>query len=353
MKVVILSNTNQTLLTKTLKDRGHEVVLLKPHEIYLYVSEYQSGYDRVYIETSNGIEPQRLPIKDIDAIIPRIGGGNFEYACSVVRHFEDCLGLYSTGSSLGLTMASNKFWTGQKLSEAKLKQPRTVFSDSPQYPKFLIELIGGLPAVGKLPRGSQGKQVFIMESEVSANTTLQTLYSLKQNVIIQQYIESNAKDIRAIVVGDKVVSAMERKGKNDFRANLSQGGSGRDVLAELTEKEKQDCVKAAKALKLDFAGVDFIKLANDNCHFLEVNGNPGEKVLGITGHNHYKDLVLLLESKKKGKSEINQPTKEKNIYNEETLQAQEIYDKLKNKTTLNVDETAMMNFCLKVLGKKN
>lgn len=351
MKIAILSNSSQGLLTKTLKDKGHEVVLLNPSQVYLYISEYESGYDRVYVETSNANEPERLTINGIDAIIPRISGGNFHYACAVVRHFEDCLGVYSTGSALGMTIATNKFWTSQKLSEAKIKQPKTVFADSPQYPKFLIDLVGGLPAVGKLPRGSQGKQVFIMESEVGANTTLQTLYSLKQNVIIQQYIENGAKDIRAIVIGDKVVSAMERKGKNDFRANLSQGGSGRDILNELTETEKANCVKCAKALGLDFAGVDFIRLAQDNCLFLEVNGNSGEKVINITGRNHYADLITLIESKVKSTSS-SKPI----IKTEAEIEKQEMeeeYNALKAKAWLSTDEAGKFGFLSRVLGKKN
>jgi ribosomal protein S6--L-glutamate ligase len=350
MKIAILSNSSQALLTKTLKAKGHEVILLKPNQIYLYVSEYKSGYDRVYVETDNPNEPERLTMKGIDAIIPRISGADFEYACAVVRHFEDCLGLYSTGTSLGLTIASNKFWTSQKLSEAKVKQPVTVFADSPQHPKFLIDLVGGLPAIGKLPRGSQGKQVFIMESEVGANTTLQTLYSLKQNVIIQQFIESGAKDIRAIVIGDKVVSAMERKGKNDFRANLSQGGTGRDILNELTETEKANCVKCAKALGLDFAGVDFIRLAPNNCLFLEVNGNSGEKIIGITERNHYEDLIKLIESKvKRSDKEVStnsQAETEKEV-------AEKIYNGLKGKSNMSIDETAKYLFSMKLLGKKN
>ena len=350
MKVAILSNSSQALLTKTLKDKGHEVILLKPSQIYLYVSEYESGYDRVYVETDNPNQPERLTIKGIDAIIPRISGADFEYACAVVRHFEDCLGLYSTGSSLGLTMASNKFWTSQKLSEAKIKQPRTVFADSPQYPKFLIDLVGGLPAIGKLPRGSQGKQVLMMESEVGANTTLGLLYSLKQNVIIQQFIENGAKDIRAIVVGDKVVSAMERKGKDDFRANLSQGGTGRPILSELTESEKANCVKCAKALGLDFAGVDFIRLAPDNCFFLEVNGNAGEKVVGITGQNHYEDLIKLIESK------VVKTDKQVSTHKEEETEQEmleNIYNGLKSKNRLTTDEAGRFAFVCKKLGKKN
>ncbi|MDR6195677.1 hypothetical protein [Siphonobacter sp. SORGH_AS_0500] len=162
---------------------------------------------------------------------------------------------------------------------------------------FGIDQVGGLPAVGKFPRGSQGKQVFILESPQAANTALQAFYSYGQSVIIQEFIEAGGKDIRAIVVGNKVVSAMERTGKKDFRANLSQGGSGRNVLAELTLQEKAFCVEAAKACGLEFAGIDFIRNKEGQPLLIEANGNPGEKIIDVTGHDHYEDLLDLIERK--------------------------------------------------------
>jgi ribosomal protein S6--L-glutamate ligase len=198
--------------------------------------------------------------------------------------------------------ASDKFWTSQNLSEAGLPQPKTILTNIPRHAGFLIEKVGGLPTVGKATRGSQGKAVFIMETPLAANTTLQTFLNGKaESIIIQQFIESSANnkavhDIRAIVVGDRVVSAMERTGTNGLHANLSQGGTGRDVLSELTDREKELCVKAAKAVHLDFAGVDFIRNANDatKSFWIEVNSNSGEGIIGITGKNHYEDLLKLI-----------------------------------------------------------
>jgi ribosomal protein S6--L-glutamate ligase len=188
--------------------------------------------------------------------------------------------------------ASDKFWTSQNLSEAGLPQPKTILTNIPRHAGFLIEKVGGLPTVGKATRGSQGKAVFIMETPLAANTTLQTFLNGKaESIIIQQFIESSANnkavhDIRAIVVGDRVVSAMERTGTNGLHANLSQGGTGRDVLSELTDR----------VVHLDFAGVDFIRNANDatKSFWIEVNSNSGEGIIGITGKNHYEDLLKLI-----------------------------------------------------------
>jgi ribosomal protein S6--L-glutamate ligase len=97
-----------------------------------------------------------------------------------------------------------------------------------------------------------------------------------------------------MVVGDKVVVAMERSGKKDFRANISQDGSGR--LAELTKEQEQICVTASKALGLSFSGVDLMKDANGKIYIIEVNGNPGTKIIDITGHNYFDDLVAFIET---------------------------------------------------------
>lgn len=297
MKILIISNGPATLLKEAAKVKDIEVEVIKPSDLYLYISQFEQGYDRVYKGGEYIDKPFRINLKDIDAIVPRISGQGFDFGCCVVRHFEKCLGVYSTGSAIGLKMASDKLWCSQEFSEAGLPQPKTVFANTPRHVDFLIKQVGGLPSVGKLPRGSQGKQVFIMESPQAANTTLQTFFSIGQDVIIQEFIETGAKDIRAIVVGNKVVSAMERSGKKDFRANLSQGGAGRNVLNELTDKEKELCVKAAQAVKLDFVGVDFVRDSKGNALFIEANGNPGEKIIAVTGHNHYEDLLELIITK--------------------------------------------------------
>jgi len=112
---------------------------------------------------------------------------------------------------------------------------------------------------------------------------------------LQKFIESGSTDIRAIVVGDKVAVAMERTGKKDFRANISQGGSGRKV--ELSQEDIDICVKAAKVVNLEFAGVDIIKDQNGKTYIIEINGNPGTKIIDITGHNFFVDLVKHIETK--------------------------------------------------------
>jgi ribosomal protein S6--L-glutamate ligase len=111
---------------------------------------------------------------------------------------------------------------------------------------------------------------------------------------LQKFVDAGSKDIRAIVVGDKVVVAMERTGKKDFRANISQGGTGRKITLSL--EDQAICVRASKAVGLEFSGVDILKDSDGRTYVIEVNGNPGSQIIGITGHNYFIDLVEMVES---------------------------------------------------------
>ena len=275
-------------LTDSLEKKGHTYKYYKPNELYLYVSEHENGNDRLYWGNPETNEVERVYVKNFDAVITRIGWG-LDYAASILTHLTENLGIYSPQSAEGLVTASNKMKTTQKLSYAGVRVPRTVMAQTPVHADFLIKKIGGLPAVGKLLQGSQGKGVMILRDAEQTNMSLETFAKLEANIQIQAYIEGGGKDIRAIVVGDKVVVALERTGKKDFRANLSRGGSGKAI--ELTEQEKTMCVKMAKAIGLECAGVDILRGQDGYTYGIEVNGNFGEKIISITGVNFFENII--------------------------------------------------------------
>ena len=295
MKFLILQNSNFIKnLTTAIEKKGHTWEHHKPNDLYLYVSENESGYDRLYNGSTDLETPIRLKAKDYDCVISRIGS-NLNYGASILLHLTENLGIKCPQTAEGLLTAQNKIRTTQKLSSQGIRVPRTIMANKPTHVKFLMDKIGGLPAVAKTLTGSQGVGVMILESHNQTNTTLETLHKLEADVLIQQFIESGASDIRAIVVGNEVVVAMKRSGTKDFRANISQGGSG--VKVELSTAEKALCVRAAHAVGLNFAGVDIIKDATGNTYCIEVNGNPGEKLIAITGVNYFEALVDYCASK--------------------------------------------------------
>jgi ribosomal protein S6--L-glutamate ligase len=294
MNILILSTGRPSRhLVKAIEDKGHTYETHDPRNLYLLVSENENGYDRLYNGSGELDKPERIKAKSIDAVISRIGA-DLVHGAAILRHLTENLGIYGTQRAGGLELAGNKLKTTQKLSSAGIRVPATVYAKNPVHIDFLIQKVGGLPAVGKLLQGSQGKGVFILETPIAANTALESLYKLDVGLKLQKFIDAGSKDIRAIVVKDKVVVAMERTGKKDFRANISQGGAGRKITLSLEDEEI--CVRASRAVGLKFSGVDILKDSDGRTYVIEVNGNPGSQIIAITGYNYFIDLVEMVES---------------------------------------------------------
>jgi ribosomal protein S6--L-glutamate ligase len=152
--------------------------------------------------------------------------------------------------------------------------PRTVLARGGGDIKELLAHVGGLPAILKLIQGTQGVGVMIAHSEAEVDSILSTLWDLGQEILLQEFIaESRGRDVRALVVGDRVVGAMRREARSgEFRSNLHRGGEGTAV--ELPADYEQAAVRAAQVLSLDVAGVDLLE-AESGPKVMEVNSSPG------------------------------------------------------------------------------
>jgi ribosomal protein S6--L-glutamate ligase len=321
MNILILgTGTPSAHLISAINKRGHTYEHHDPDNLYLYISESVNGYDRIYNGSPQLDQPVRLKAKSYDAIISRLGAG-LDFGATILQHLNENLTIYCPQTADGLLAARDKMKTVMRLSVAGIKVPLTTFAKNPVHVQSLMDSLGGLPVVGKLLKGSQGQGVMIFRDPEQTNTSLESFWKLNIDVMMQRYIESDRKDIRAIVVGDKVVVAMERSGKKDFRANISQGGSGR--LIELTKEQEQICVTASKALGLSFSGVDLMKDANGKNYIIEVNGNPGTKIIDITGHNYFEDLVSFIETQvgQQAKKTVNETVPPANDSGEEEMKA--------------------------------
>ena len=283
LNILILSTSPKSsatqLFVNSAKKRGHNPIVKNPSELYLFISESENGYDRIYDGSEN--EVQRIHAKSIDAIIPRIHSG-VNYGIKLIRHFNQNLGIYSIQSASGIRSASDKMETSQKLSFAGVKTPKTIIASEPKHIKFLIEKIDNLPAIAKTVKGSLGVGVMILESPLQTNTTLEMIYKNNIDVLLQRFVDGNSQDIRAIVCGNEVIAAMKRTGKKgDIRANVSQGGTGEAIT--LSKEDQQLCIEAAKSIKLEICGVDLIKDKEGNSYIIEINSAFGMKIQEITG----------------------------------------------------------------------
>lgn len=134
----------------------------------------------------------------------------------------------------------------------------------------------GYPFVIKECCGSYGGQVYLATDKEKAVSILKSVNG--SACIAEKFIsQSYGRDLRAYVVGDRVVAAIERRNPNDFRANIANGGSS--LPYKITREQEEMAVTSVKALGLDFAGVDLLFLENDKPILCEVNSNAQFKGL--------------------------------------------------------------------------
>lgn len=289
MRIAILSNGTGNYSTKRLKavalERGHEVSVIKYRECY------------ASIEKNNPTVSYRgEDLARFDAIVPRIASNMTRYGTAIVRQLET-QGTYSVSSSIAISRSRDKLRSMQVLAKAGVGIPKTVFSRNSTDIDDLIEKLGGTPVIIKLARGTHGNGVVLAESKKAAKSVLQAFYLSNEdgtNILIQEFIkESAGTDIRAFVVGGRVVASMKRQSlDDDFRSNLHKGGEG--TVVKLTEEERKMAIKAAKALGLHVAGVDLMRSERGPL-ILEVNASPGFGIEKVTGRDVATPIIEYVE----------------------------------------------------------
>ncbi len=209
----------------------------------------------------------------MDAMIPRIGASVTDYGAAVIRQCE-LMGIYTATRSEALLMARDKLKCLQKLSAEGINVPRTFIAGAPEDVPFLIDRMGGAPVVIKLLESTHGVGVILAESRNAAIALAETFFKLNQPVILQEFIrEAEGADIRAFVVGRRVVASMKRQAsEGEFRSNLHRGAEA--TLEFLTEEEEKIVLKAARLMGLEIAGVDLLRSRRGPL-VMEVNASPG------------------------------------------------------------------------------
>jgi len=243
----------------------------------------QRGHDVRILDTLrfaidlSGPEPdlqyRGRPLSDYDAVLPRIGSSITYFGTAVVRQFEQ-MDVYTPNTANGISNARDKLRATQILSRHNIDMPATAFVRSRADVRPAIERVGGAPVVIKLLEGTQGIGVILAPEIKVAEAIIETLHSTRQNVLIQRFVqESRGRDIRALVVGDRVVAAMRRSATGDeFRSNVHRGGSVEAV--ELSTEYEQAAVRSAQIMGLKVAGVDML-MGSDGPLVMEVNSSPG------------------------------------------------------------------------------
>jgi ribosomal protein S6--L-glutamate ligase len=272
MKLGILSRAPRAYSTRRLKEaalaRGHKVKVL---DTLKFSIEIETRDPHLYYASKR--------LSYYDAVIPRIGASITYFGTAVVRQFEQ-LDVYTPSSANGIANSRDKLRALQILSRHDIGLPHTAFVRRKQDVLPAIERVGGAPVIIKLLEGTQGVGVIMADSVKIAEAIIETLQSTKQNVLIQKFVgESAGRDIRAFVVGDRVVAAMRRTAQGgDFRSNVHRGGLAEAV--DLDPLYRETAVRSAQIMGLKVAGVDMLE-GKDGPQVMEVNSSPGLE--GIEG----------------------------------------------------------------------
>ncbi len=266
MKLAILSCGPNSYSTRRLKEaalqRGHEVKVLNTLK---FAIDLQRGVPDLYFK--------QKPLSHYDAVLPRIGASITYYGTAVVRQFQE-MEVYCANSADGIIKSRDKLRSLQTLSRHHIGIPRTTFVRDKKDVLAAIDRVGGAPVVIKLIEGTQGIGVLLADTVNAAESIIELLQSQKQNVLIQKFVaESKGKDIRAFVVGGRVVAAMRRVAQGqEFRSNVHRGGVAEPV--DLPQEYIDTAVRAAQILGLEIAGVDMLEGKNGP-QVMEVNSSPG------------------------------------------------------------------------------
>ena len=301
MRIGILSRNASLYSTRRLvqaaRNRGHDAAVIDTLSVAVEVGltlPKRHG-TKIISSTAAGIA-RALQVPQVDAIIPRIGTSITFYGLAVVRQFE-AQGVLSTANADGIAASRDKLHSLQIMSQAGLPVPRTAIVAHSQALFSAISSVGGLPVVIKLIRGTQGRGVVLAGNTATAAAVLRRVQMARQQALVQEFIaESQGRDLRVIVVGNRCLAAMERSAaEGEFRANLHRGGTARAM--ELDADTKALAVSAAKAHGLSVAGVDLIHSKRGPL-LLEVNSSPGlEGIESVTGVDIAAEIIALLEGK--------------------------------------------------------
>lgn len=268
MKIAILSKGASNYTTRRLKDvakaRGHEVKIINYAKCYVAIEK-----DKPVIRYKGE------SLDHFDAIIPRIAQSYTKYGTAIVRQFES-QGSYTTATSLAINRSRDKLRAYQVLAKAGVAIPKTVFARETANFEDVVSLAGGTPLIIKVARGTHGNGVVLAETPKAAKAVMQAFYVEGVNFLVQEFIkESAGEDIRALVVGSRVVASVKRQSlDDDFRSNTHQGGVG--TVIKLTDEETKTAIKAAKAMGLPICGVDMMR-SDRGPLVLEVNSSASLK----------------------------------------------------------------------------
>ncbi|MFM9938552.1 MAG: 30S ribosomal protein S6--L-glutamate ligase [Hyphomicrobiaceae bacterium] len=291
MKLIMLARNpslySHRRIVEAARSRGHEIDVVNTLHVHMNITS-----NRPLLRHGG----KTLPL--YDAVIPRIGASITNYGLAVVRQFE-MQGVYSLNESVAIGRSRDKLRALQLMARAGVGLPVTAFAHGPRKAEDVVAEVGGAPVVIKLLEGTQGMGVILAETDASAKSIIEAFSTANVNILVQEFVrEAAGADVRALVIGGKIVAGMKRTSKKgEFRSNLHQGGKAEPV--DLTPEEQATALKAVEAIGLNVAGVDMLRSSRGPL-VLEVNASPGiEGIEHASGIDVAGAMIAFLEAKAK------------------------------------------------------
>lgn len=268
---------------ETAGEMGHEAAFINPLKCSLVIDG----------DNSFRILHKEADVGEVDVVLSRVGASITDYGLAVVRHFE----MSNTpviNSSTAISMSRDKFRALQILGRNGIRVPDTILTRSVSMGLKAIEMFGGTPVVLKTIQGTQGIGVMLADSAETVESIVETFWEHGKDIQIQKFIrESRGRDIRAFVIGDEVIAAMQRESTTgEFRANIHRGAEGKKI--ELTREQEEIALKSARVLGLKIAGIDLL-MSRRGPVVVEANSSPGfEGLEAATGADIASRIIEFL-----------------------------------------------------------
>jgi RimK family alpha-L-glutamate ligase len=248
-------------LERAAAERGHEAIVL-PYEGLVAT-----------IGPVPGLRSLSTELDAVDAVLARIiPSGSLEqiiFRVDALHRLED-RGIRVMNSPRAIERTVDKFWTSTLLEQCGIPTPQTLVCDNPEEATAAFRALGDV--IVKPLFGSMGLGMIRVNDEEMAFRVFRTIEQIRGVYYLQRTIEHDGADIRAFVVGGRVLGAIERRAPG-WRTNLARGGTARSIA--LPEHLTALAVRAAAAVGADYAGVDLLTDKEGTTFVLEVNGIPG------------------------------------------------------------------------------
>lgn len=288
MNIAILSRNKNLYSTNRLFNagtkRGHRIDVIDYLRCYINIGENQTA---IYYDGKK--------LGRYDAVLPRIGASQTSYGTAIVRQFE-MIGDFVINKSDAIKSSRDKLRSLQVLAKHGIDMPITGYASHTMDIHDVIEKVGKTPLIMKLLQGTQGNGMVLAETMKAAESVMNAFKQVDADILIQEFIkESSGVDIRVVVVGKKVVAAMQRVApEGEFRSNVHRGAATKHI--NLTPEEEEIAIKSTKILGLSVAGVDLMRSKRGPL-VLEVNSSPGlQGIELLTGADVAGEIISFIES---------------------------------------------------------